>query len=185
MWQGIKREDYKLIVESRQLAFSAHDRWTNHDYKKGVGYSYHLQMAVDFGIMFLHLLEPEERAIAISGIYLHDAVEDVRLTKNDIIKSIENKRVAQLSCNMCCDIWGGTRDERNSPSYYKRVNSDKLSVYGKLCDRMANITESILTKGEPTDFYIDEMEDFLSKLDIDKNGFQEMSLYLKEIAGFH
>ena len=169
------------ILKARNYAFHLHDVEVNQMYDKELKlpYSYHLQLTADFGYRFLYLLPNEMWVYAIQGCYVHDSVEDARVTFNDI-KAAVSETAAQLSCNLCSDIWGTNRAERNSPEYYKRINSHKLSVYDKLCDRMANTFHSKLTGSSMYKVYKKEMNSFLRNLDF-KEEFKDMRDFLLQM----
>jgi len=131
--------DLELIIRSRDFAISNHRR-INQLYD-GLPYYVHLQEVVEFVHMFEHLLTPEEIDIAICVAWLHDVVEDTGLTYNNI-KKVLGERIASLSCNLCNNIHGKTRDERANDDYYTRLKSDKLSIFVKIADRLANMYHS-------------------------------------------
>lgn len=174
--------DYKFILKAKNFANNLHDNRVNqmYDKKLGLPYSYHLDMVVDFIKTFSYLLDSNEEIVyAIAGGYVHDSVEDGRQTFNDI-KKVLGEIVARLSCNLCCDVWGENRSERNSIGYYKRLNKHKLSVFIKLCDRMANIMHGLIYGSSMVKTYMSEMDTFLSKLDY-KEEFKQMRTYLKNM----
>jgi hypothetical protein len=169
--------DLNLIIKSRDLAISSHRR-INQLYD-GLPYYIHLQETVDFVYMFEHLLKENEIDIAICTAWLHDVVEDTGLTFNNI-KKIVGDRIASLSCNLCNNIHGKTRDERANDDYYDRLKSDKISVFVKIADRLANMYHS-LNYGNNSMFetYSRELIGFKEKL---YNGmYDEMWEFLENI----
>jgi len=125
-------------------------------------------------------LEVDEYDDTFAAAWLHDAISDTDASYNDI-KKATNERIADLSVNMCEDVFGKTRKERNSDAYYKRLNSHKLSVYLKLCDRIANVEYGIIRKSSMLKKYRDENEEFLSKLDWRKHKFQKLVNHLNTL----
>ena len=128
-----------LIILAKDFAIKHHRR-VNQLYDD-LPYYVHLLEVVEFANKFSYLLGDEDVVIAIIGAWLHDTVEDTGLTYNNI-KEIFGERVANITVNVTTNIYGKNRDERANDDYYRRVLSDELSLFVKLCDRMANITHS-------------------------------------------
>jgi len=131
--------DLDLIIRVRDFAIANHRR-INQLYG-GLPYYVHPQEVVDFVHMFEHLLKEDDIDIAICVAWLHDVVEDTGLTHNNIKKHFGDK-IAALSCNLCNNIHGKTRDERANDDYYSRLKSDDISVFVKIADRLANMFHS-------------------------------------------
>lgn len=175
----------KLSRHARQFFFKAHES-TNHWYEEptkyttGKLYSHHLELTADVvRKMIKHTdLDEQEQELAIAAAYGHDAVSDARLTYNDIKKELKSDRLAKICCNLCEDVWGKNRDERNSDAYYERLVSDRISTFVKICDRIANV-EYGLYEGNSKSvlMYYAEQRKFYDKLKV-HSGFEEVWNYL-------
>lgn len=71
--------------------------------------------------------------------YGHDLVEDTEVSVNDIIQRT-NERVGRIIFNVSNER-GFDRKERNFKTYPK-IWGDDLSIFVKLCDRIANTRNS-------------------------------------------
>ena len=71
----------KNLVKAIRFAVTVHQN-VNETYD-GAPYSLHLAMAAHYGDVFSHLLPVEKRDDILAGIWLHDTIEDCRLTYND------------------------------------------------------------------------------------------------------
>lgn len=174
-----------MIQLSKRLARQAEDFFikahqeTNQKYGDD-DYSVHLHAVANTVRYFAPKigLTEEETDLAIAAAYGHDAVSDARLTFNDIKKALHNERLAKLCCNLCEDVWGINRDERNSPGYYARINSDKLSVFVKICDRIANVERSLATDSSMLQKYYNEHKKFKESLMNSNNVFDKLWVHL-------
>lgn len=156
----------KNIITTRNYAFRIHDIECNQWYDKELElrYSHHLQMVADIGARFINILPLELRERAIQCCYLHDCVEDARVTYNDL-KKLFGEDVAADSCSLCTNIHGFTRDDRANSEYYDRVSSHIVRVFGKFCDRIANMEHGLhFGSMSMVKKYASEMESFLEKL---------------------
>jgi (p)ppGpp synthase/HD superfamily hydrolase len=95
-------------------------------------------------------------------VWLHDTIEDCRLTYNDILK-ISNKEVAELVYALTNEK-GKNRAERANQKYYKGIRDVEHATFIKLCDRLANVIYSKDTEFRMFDVYKNENEDFLKHL---------------------
>jgi len=132
--------DFELIMRARKLAIDNHRR-INQTYD-GLPYHVHLMETVDFVNRFDYLLKDEDIDIAVCVAWLHDVIEDTGLTFNNV-KKVVGERIASLSCNLCNNIHGKTRDERANDDYYTRLKSDDISIFVKIADRLANMFHSL------------------------------------------
>ena len=170
----------KILLETRRFAFYQHDIEVNqwYDKKNKIPYSYHLQMVADIGIKYIHLLPTELHTRALQGCYLHDIVEDARLTFNDLVSKF-GVDVASDSCALCTNISGHTRDERANKWYYDKINEHKVRVFIKLCDRIANVEQSVMYSPNRLKTHSIEMYSFIDKLDT--VGFEDMVKHLNSL----
>lgn len=127
-------------------------------------YSKHLEYVAAHAYRFLHLLPDtwlnyslsKTHEVVLMGCWGHDLIEDARTTYNDV-KQLAGKDVADIVWG-CTEDAGRTREERHSEAYYARCAANKLSVFVKLCDIMANVTYSILTKSSMYEKHLREHE---------------------------
>jgi len=135
-------EDIKFVEKCKQFAISCHKK-VNQMYD-GKPYSYHLDMGVDFALMFIDLIPRRQRANVLGGMWNHDTIEDTGITLNDLIKAT-NKTVGNIAYALTNEK-GRTRAERANAKYYRGIRNEPFADYDKLCDRMANVKHSILAK---------------------------------------
>lgn len=167
----------KSIRYAHDFAFHAHSR-TNHFYNNKP-YIYHLEMVAEWVRWFSKLLTTDEFEIAIRACYLHDTIEDCRLTYNDI-KSEFGEEVAEV-VYLLTNNKGRTRKERAGADYYAAIAENKVARFVKICDRLANAEHSKETKSKMLDVYSKENEDFKSYLQSKGDSFDIMFEQLDSI----
>lgn len=133
-----------------------HDIEVDQKYDGNIPYSKHLEYVVAHCKRFNYLIRGWEESspfrveyVAELGCWGHDLIEDTRTTYNDI-KDMIGKTVADI-IYCCTEEKGRSRHERHSEKYYLELSENKLAIYVKLCDIMANVTYSILTKSSMYD----------------------------------
>ena len=152
----------KNIVEiSKAFAIKSHNS-VNQKYD-GKSYDFHLQMSVDFAMMFIHLIPEEDRDYVISGLWSHDILEDISsVTYNDLMKKT-NKSVAEIAYALTNEK-GRNRKSRANAKYYRGIRNTKYATFGKLCDRLANTKHSIDSGSRMIKVYIKEYDNFKNSL---------------------
>ena len=93
--------------------------------------------------------------------YLHDSIEDGGLSYNDIKKHF-GKEVAEIVFAVTDEL-GRNRHEKHVKTYPKIVANEK-AVCVKLCDRIANVQNSMEYNVGTLDMYRKEHSDFVSSL---------------------
>ena len=102
-------------------------------------------------VRFKDVLPDEDSfTVAYCGAWGHDLIEDARITYNDIkqmikIKGESGKSLAEDIAEViysCTEEKGKNRDERHSEKFFAELKENKLGVFVKLCDIIANITHS-------------------------------------------
>lgn len=150
-----------MIEKVKKFVIAAHksinQKYGNHDY------DYHLEMAVNFGYMFIHLIPEEDREDVIAAIWSHDIIEDVSSVTFNDLKKVTNHRIALLAY-ACTNEKGKTRAERANNKYYRGIKYTKYATFVKLCDRMANMHHSHTTKSRMLEMYRKEHDHFKRKL---------------------
>lgn len=112
----------------------------------------HLRYVVAQFYRFKHLLRNDWNdkrvynvdAVVEMGCWGHDLIEDARATYNDI-KDLVGTEIADI-IYCCTEEKGKDRPGRHPEKYYLELAENKLAIFVKLCDIMANVTYSILTK---------------------------------------
>lgn len=157
-------------------------RDTNHYYDQYLPYEFHLRMVDTVAEQFEHLLDDtldyalgkkrEEmdrgdefeslRHICRIAVWGHDLIEDTRTSYNDV-KSALGIGVANIVYAVT-NLRGKTRDERAGDEYYKLIRETKGATFVKLCDRIANVQYSKMTKSRMFEMYKKENDHFMEQL---------------------
>ena len=82
-----------ILPKAIKYAVTAHEQ-TLHRYD-GAPYSVHLAMAAHYADMFSYLLPEEKRDYVLSAVWLHDTIEDCRITYNDL-KKVFGAEIAEM-----------------------------------------------------------------------------------------
>lgn len=149
-------------MDSKIIAFAieAHQN-VNHLYD-GKPYSVHLSMVAINAVTFIDCIPTEVREEVLAACWLHDTIEDCRLTYNDI-KKIAGEAVAEIVYAVTNDK-GRNRKERAGDAYYAGIRKTPWATYVKLCDRLANIQYSYENMSAMYGVYQKEHEAFLNAL---------------------
>lgn len=130
-----------IVKEAKSYAIACHDKQTY----GGRPYEYHLQMAYDYAMKYIHLVN-EKNNIILAAIWLHDVIEDTFVTYNTLWKKFDYE-VADLV--LAVTKPNNTRaDDKKLKLYYKKIKSVPDATFVKLCDRLANVLYSIQNKSE-------------------------------------
>ena len=143
-------------------------------------YSYHLISVVNI----MSKYAPIDLGYMTYNVYkiaaaAHDAIEDARMTYNDIVKLIKSKfesynidyknfeqfpyKVADIVYALT-DEKGKNRTERHSVKYWEGIENTDGAAFIKCCDRLANIEYSISKGSRMLDVYKKEYHEFLSHI---------------------
>ena len=144
------RQQTDTIERIRQRAYDVHQS-VNQMYGDGsLPYGYHLDMVAERVRNFGHLVCVVENDVLplFFSAYFHDAIEDARLTYNDV-KHEARQFLSEGQIPMAAEIVyaltndkGRTRAERAGEKYYKGIRETPYAPFVKLCDRLANVTFS-------------------------------------------
>lgn len=152
---------YTWISCLEKAAFQIHDD-VNQKYDHVLPYGFHLKMAASFVSRYGYLVAESEADILIlyAGAYLHDTIEDARMTYNDIVKFIDDFRVGSLVLPeeikrkveeqvpeivyALTNEKGRNRKERANETYYKGIRDTRFASFIKMCDRLANIQYTMM-----------------------------------------
>lgn len=138
-------------------------------------YFYHLDKVGRLAATYLPeiLGENEDILPVLFGAYFHDAIEDARLTYNDI-KNIARKFMDESQVYMAAEIVyaltnekGRCRADRANEKYYEGIRSVPYAPMIKACDRLANYNYAKEHKSSMLKAYTKEMNDFINHIKVD------------------
>lgn len=166
-------------------------RNTNHFYSEYLPYEFHLRMVNQVAQDFKHLLDdtvdyftgdtyrgPKQdqatlREACLLATWGHDLIEDARVSYNDV-KGVLGQEAADIIYAVTNEK-GKNRKERANDKYYEGIRNTKGAVFVKLCDRIANVQYSKMTKSRMFEMYKKENDEFVKKLGWD--GFKNEHQY--------
>jgi (p)ppGpp synthase/HD superfamily hydrolase len=166
---GFSHHHRSLIKSAINAATKGHND-TNHMYGDA-SYTIHLAHVVDVAYRFIHLVPLEARPYVIAACWLHDSIEDARMSFNDVRKATD-VRVAEMVRAVTNYSRGRNRDERMPDFIYKEIAETDFARFVKLCDRIANIEYS-----GKMDMYEKEHDHFYKMLFHEK--YLTMFLYME------
>jgi (p)ppGpp synthase/HD superfamily hydrolase len=139
---------------------------TNHFYDEYLPYEFHLRMVAQAAKDFERLLTPGSyyHHTIILACYGHDLIEDTRVSYNDV-KAILGVEAADIVYAVSNEK-GKNRKERANDKYYEGIRNTAGAVFVKLCDRIANVQYSKMTKSRMFEMYKKENEEFGKQLGV-------------------
>ena len=156
-------------------------RKTNHWYDEYLPYEFHLRMAAQAAKDFEHLLDDTVdyysgkreidrgndntvtlRSACLLSAWGHDLIEDTRVSYNDV-KNHLGQEVADIVYAVSNEK-GKNRKERANDKYYEGIRNTPGAVFVKLCDRIANVQYSKMTKSRMFEMYKKENDHFIDSL---------------------
>lgn len=149
-------------MDSKIIAFAIESHASVNQTYDGKPYSVHLAMVFSQAMRFIEHIPKKDRDDVLNAVWLHDTIEDCRLTYNDIVK-ISNVEVAEMVYALSNEK-GRNRKERANGKYYKGIRETEFATFIKLCDRLANVIYSKETNSRMFDVYKNENQDFLKHL---------------------
>ncbi|MEO6305958.1 MAG: phosphohydrolase [Bacteroidia bacterium] len=165
------------------FAIEAHQK-TNHLYD-GKPYSVHLAMVVMYAQKHFEdaYILPNCFDTILNACWLHDTIEDCRLTYNDV-KKVAGEDVANIVYAVSNEK-GRNRKERASDLYYFGIRETAWATFVKMSDRLANVKYSKDTNSRMLEVYRKENVDFLNAMfpDAKFNHLKEMVKELHELLG--
>ncbi len=169
-----------LVELAKQLAYQSH-RGTNHTYDRKDYVDTHVALVVKYVKKYINFLPDQTdwylewgfywKEIVEAAAWLHDTIEDCRLTPNDIMRFFINAgipervafKIAQLVFAVSNEK-GWTRSDRANDKYYIEMRKVHGAVYIKLCDRFANIEYSATSGSGMSGTYTKEYKHFREML---------------------
>lgn len=165
--------------EKQNWCIQQHEN-TNHMYDAYLPYSFHLRMVVQAFNDFKHLLPAnlltredscyhnsfetvDETLSAIEyACWGHDLIEDTRVSYNDVSRKLGHNAAEIIYA--VTNEKGKNRSERANDKYYEGIRNTPGAVFVKLCDRIANVQYSKMTKSRMFEMYKKENESFTTRL---------------------
>ena len=131
-----------MIAIAKDFAINAHAK-VSHYYDKR-SYAFHLELASIIADSFQEVIEKFAKfTIVEQAVWLHDTIEDCRLTYNDLNAEF-GAWVAEV-VYLVADEKGRNRKERHNHKYYTGIASMEEAIVVKLCDNIANVLYSCYT----------------------------------------
>ena len=146
------------VVERAKEFAAYHHGLTNHLYDGEPYFTSHLQDVNDEFHRWKHLLPEENHSVAEAAGWVHDTIEDTRVTFNDVCHAL-GEEVAEIAYALTNEK-GKTRKERANEKYYRGIQERPLAVFIKLCDRLANVRRGINKNGKMVEKYRQEQSTF-------------------------
>jgi (p)ppGpp synthase/HD superfamily hydrolase len=150
-----------LETKAKLFAIKKHSA-VNHFYDNKP-YSVHLESVVYYAKKYIDRIVPQSfHQEVIASCWLHDTIEDCRLTYNDIQKEF-GTLVAEM-VYACSNEKGKNRKERANDKYYRGIRNTSYATFVKMCDRLANIAYSEAYKTRMLAVYRAEQKEFIDIL---------------------
>lgn len=146
---------------------------TNHMYDEYLPYEFHLRMTIQAAKDFIYLVpDVMSRGLHIDACAGHDLDEDARKNYNDYFKELKThypesdaKRVAEMIFAVSNER-GRNRAERANAHYYEKIRDTPGARFVKLCDKIANVRYSVMTKSGKLQMHKEEHTHFLEEMQL-------------------
>ncbi|MDR1170785.1 MAG: phosphodiesterase [Prevotellaceae bacterium] len=175
---------YQSWINEMEKTGCALHHQTNQEYDEDLPYGFHLKLVASFVTKYGYLVAGNEPDVLIlyAAAYLHDSIEDARLSYNDVVKLLKklNEKVLLPEGNIRTSVEtftpeivyaltnekGRTRAERANDRYYEGIRKTRFAPFVKMCDRMANIRYGTLFAGKSRmfDIYRKEHRHFIDAI---------------------
>lgn len=133
-------EEKQLLIEkAKTYAFEKHNQPSGSQRYGSAPYSKHLEDVKDVADRYIHYIEEKDREDVFCSTFLHDAVEDTETTPN-LLKKLFNNKIAAIVLAVSNER-GWDKKEILFKTLPK-IWQNKLAIFVKLCDRIANTTNS-------------------------------------------
>jgi len=189
-----------LIMNSDKIKWCIEQHTkTNHFYDTYLPYEFHLRMVNQVARDFKHLLDdtkdyftgepwrgPKQNQVTLRDACLnatwgHDLIEDCRVSYNDV-----KEHLGQEAADIIYAVTnekGKNRKERANDKYYEGIRNTPGAVFVKLCDRIANVQYSKMSKSRMFEMYKKENVEFEKMLGryTDYKFFEPMFKYLEKL----
>lgn len=174
-------EQFKTMEERAKWFSYYHHYTTLHMYDGKPYHEAHLTKVVDVAKRYLQWISPEVVDHVLAACWLHDTIEDCRVTYNDVAK-LFGEGIADIVYALTNEK-GKTRKERAGHVYYNGIKVTPYATFVKLCDRIANVEYAKENGSRMLDVYRQEHPAFVAFLD---NNFKYVNMwnYLEELLDF-
>lgn len=153
---SIVRHYHPWIQGCEKAAFRIHDE-VNQKYDGILPYGYHLKLTASYVSRYGYLVATDETDVLIlyAAAFLHDAIEDARMSYHDIVRFIGEFHVEGIHLAAGCrheierqvpeivyalsNEKGRNREQRANETYYRGIRETPFATFIKMCDRLANI----------------------------------------------
>lgn len=172
---------YNIMTEKIKWCIDQHHK-TNHYYDLYLPYEFHLRMVVQAANDFIKLTKKENRNDILLAAWGHDLIEDTRTSYNDV-KEVLDEFAANIIYAVTNEK-GKNRKERANKKYYEGIRNTEGAVFVKLCDRIANVQYSKMTKSRMFEMYKKENQNFTDELGWNgspDHQYAEMFFYLFDL----
>jgi (p)ppGpp synthase/HD superfamily hydrolase len=164
---------------------------TNHQFDEYLPYEFHLRMVYGVANTFKNLLDdtkdyytgeaysgPKQDQVTLQDACLlatwgHDLIEDTRVSYNDV-----EAHLGQEAADIIYAVTnekGKCRKDRANDKYYEGIRNTPGAVFVKLCDRIANVQYSKMTRSRMFEMYWKENDQFMTSLGYEFNNSHEYS----------
>lgn len=170
-----------------------HDERANQKYGE-LPYSFHLECTASLALnaMLGTDISNDEALAVLFAAYMHDSIEDARLTYNDVhaeavkfaLLYMVNEEYADLATEIvyaCTSEKGRNRSERENDKYYEGIVNTKHASLVKLCDRCANMMFSFMTHSSMFGKYSQELPHFLEGIHEKNHDYSDLMRILAAI----
>jgi (p)ppGpp synthase/HD superfamily hydrolase len=167
----------ELTLKIKDFAERKHNQPSDCQRYGEAPYTVHLDAVVANAVKYLYYIKEDEKEIVICAARGHDLVEDTDVSVSDIEK-LTNRRVAEIIFKVSNER-GYDRKEKNFKTYPK-IWVDDLAIFVKLCDRIANTSNSKITGYKMYNTYRKEYPVFKYALKV-RNLYPDMWAELDEL----
>jgi len=134
-----------MIERAKQFVAEKHLKPSEEQRYGGKPYTFHTDMVAANAVKYLYYIEEENKDNVVVAAHGHDLLEDTDTTQKDLVK-IFNKTVADIIFRVT-DERGFDKKEMLFKTLPK-IWQSHLATYVKLCDRMANGSNSKAGRSE-------------------------------------
>jgi (p)ppGpp synthase/HD superfamily hydrolase len=161
--------DTKMEDRAKEYAVSRHQLFRQtYD---GSPYTKHLEMTRTVAQKYLHYINYQERDNVLAACWCHDLIEDTEITQNQL-SDVLNYQIAEIVFSVTNEHASTKLDSIHKT--FSKIGQSKLAVFLKLCDRIANTSNSKINATEKYNKYIFEFPVFRYYLQKDGIYFHNM-----------
>jgi hypothetical protein len=175
--------DKSCLIDNAWMFSTEKHREVNHIYDGKRYDEAHLSEVVKWAYRYLYLIPEDRQQEVIAACWLHDTIEDCRVSYNDV-RTATNRNVAEIVFALTNDK-GRNRMERAGDKYYSGIRDTRYATFVKLCDRLANVEYGLSGKdgaeGHMLHVYRIEHHKFLANLKAERV-YEPLVRQLKEVT---